>query len=72
MRDLLTKLDAIISEAMSDADPDSTNKNSDKNIDELESALQDLLKNPIAKEDPAITKAILQKRAELDRLKGLK
>ena len=78
VKDLLKKLDAVVSEAMSDMDPDGTNKNfqdyrnSDEHIKDQERALQDLQMDPIARKDPAIMKAIMQKRAEITRLKGLK
>ena len=58
MRDLLSKLDAIISE---------TELKNPKNLQDKLDALADLEKDPVASSDPEISSAIAQKQSELDR-----
>jgi hypothetical protein len=58
MRDLLSKLDAIVSE---------TELKNPKNLQDKLNALADLEKDPIASGDPEISSAITQKKSDLER-----
>ena len=58
MRDLLSKLDAIVSE---------TELKNPEDIQAKRKALADLEKDPVASSDPEISSAIAQKQSELDR-----
>ena len=58
MRDLLSKLDAIVSE---------TELKNPEDLQAKRKALADLEKNPVASSDPEISSAITQKQSELDR-----
>ena len=58
MRDLLSKLDAIISE---------TELKNPKNLQDKLDALADLEKDPVASSDPEISSAITQKKSDLER-----
>jgi hypothetical protein len=58
MRDLLSKLDAIISE---------TALQSQDDLDAKRKALQDLQMDPTASSDPEIKQAIMQRKADLER-----
>jgi len=58
MRDLLSKLDAIVSEtALRDKD----------DLDAKRKALQDLQMDPVASKDPEISQAIVQRKADLEK-----
>jgi len=58
MRDLLSKLDAIVSE---------TELKNPKNLQDKLNALADLEKDPVASDDPEISSAITQKKSDLER-----
>ena len=58
MRDLLSKLDAIVSE---------TELKNPKNLQDKLNALADLEKDPVASSDPEISSAITQKKSDLER-----
>jgi hypothetical protein len=58
MRDLLSKLDSIISE---------TALQSQDDLDAKRKALQDLQTDPVASKDPEIKQAIVQRKADLER-----
>jgi hypothetical protein len=58
MRDLLSKLDAIVSE---------TELKNPKNLQDKLNALADLEKDPVASGDPEISSAITQKKSDLER-----
>ena len=58
MRDLLSKLDSIVSE---------TALQSQDDLDAKRKALQDLQMDPVASEDPEIKQAIIQRKADLER-----
>ena len=58
MRDLLSKLDAIVSE---------TELKNPKNLQDKLDALADLEKDPVASSDPEISSAITQKKSDLER-----
>lgn len=61
MRDILDKLDKILNEtALNPKDPKG-------DYEAKKKALQDLQMDPIAAEDPEISKAIIQRKADLDR-----
>jgi hypothetical protein len=61
MRDLLSKLDALISEtALNPADPEG-------DYEAKKKALQDLQMDPIAGEDPEISAAIIQRKSDLEK-----
>ncbi len=61
MRDLLSKLDAIVSEtALNPKDPKADYEAKSK-------ALQDLQLDPVASEDPEIKQAIIQRKADLEK-----
>jgi hypothetical protein len=58
MRDLLSKLDALVSEtALKDK----------KDLEAKRQALQDLQMDPVAGEDPEISQAIIQRKADLEK-----
>ena len=58
MRDLLSKLDAIVSE---------TELKNPEDLQAKRQALADLEKDPVAKQDPEISSAITQKKLDIDR-----
>lgn len=58
MRDLLSKLDAIVSE---------TELKSPEDLQAKRKALQDLQMDPVASDSPEITKAIMQRKADLEK-----
>ncbi len=58
MRDLLSKLDAIVSE---------TELKSPEDLQAKRKALQDLQMDPVAAEDPEIKQAIMQRKADLEK-----
>jgi hypothetical protein len=58
MRDLLSKLDSIVSE---------TALQSQDDLDAKRKALQDLQMDPTASSDPEIKQAIIQRKADLER-----
>ena len=58
MRDLLSKLDAIVSE---------TELKNPEDLQAKRKALADLEKDPVAKDDPEISSAIIQRKSDLDR-----
>jgi hypothetical protein len=58
MRDLLSKLDSIVSE---------TALQSQDDLDAKRKALQDLQMDPVASQDPEIKQAIIQRKADLER-----
>lgn len=58
MRDLLSKLDAIVSE---------TELKSPEDLQAKRKALQDLQMDPVAGEDPEIKQAIMQRKADLEK-----
>ena len=58
MRDLLSKLDSIVSE---------TTLQSQDDLDAKRKALQDLQLDPVASQDPEIKQAIIQRKADLER-----
>ena len=58
MRDLLSKLDTIVSE---------TELKNPKNLQDKLNALADLEKDPVASSDPEISSAITQKKSDLER-----
>jgi len=58
MRDLLSKLDAIVSE---------TELKSPEDLQAKRKALQDLQMDPVAAEDPEIKQAIIQRKADLEK-----
>ncbi len=61
MRDLLSKLDTILVEsALNPQDPEGDYQAKSK-------ALQDLQSDPVASEDPDISKAIIQRKADLEK-----
>jgi hypothetical protein len=61
MRDLLSKLDALVSEtALNPADPEGDYESKKK-------ALQDLQMDPVAGEDPDISAAIIQRKSDLEK-----
>ena len=61
MRDILNKLDKILNEtALNPSDPKG-------DYEAKKKALQDLQADPVAAEDPEISKAITQRKADLDR-----
>jgi len=58
MRDLLSKLDAIVSE---------TELRNPKDLQAKRKALQDLQTDPVASQDPEIKQAIIQRKADLEK-----
>lgn len=58
MRDLLSKLDAIVSE---------TALRDKEDLQAKRKALQDLQLDPVASKDPEISKAIIQRKADLEK-----
>jgi hypothetical protein len=58
MRDLLSKLDAIVSE---------TELKNPEDLQAKRKALQDLQMDPVASKDPEISQAIIQRKADLER-----
>jgi hypothetical protein len=58
MRDLLSKLDAIVSE---------TELKNPEDLQAKRKALQDLQMDPVASEDPEISQAIIQRKADLEK-----
>jgi hypothetical protein len=58
MRDLLSKLDAIVSE---------TELRNPEDLQAKRKALQDLQMNPVASQDPEIKQAIMQRKADLEK-----
>jgi len=58
MRDLLSKLDAIVSE---------TELKNPEDLQAKRKALQDLQMDPVASEDPEISQAIVQRKADLEK-----
>lgn len=58
MRDLISKLDAIVNE---------TELRNPADLDAKRKALQDLQMDPIASEDPEISKAIIQRKSDLEK-----
>jgi len=58
MRDLLSKLDTILSE---------TELRDKEDLDSKRKALQDLQMDPVASQDPEIKKAIIQRKADLEK-----
>jgi hypothetical protein len=58
MRDLLSKLDSIVSETVLQSQDD---------LDAKRKALQDLQMDPVASTDPEIKQAIMQRKADLER-----